>query len=371
MRFSMIAADLAQYIQRMAKVTPARTTYPILNTVLFRLEGNQLSLRATDTEVDYVLKLLVEGEEDGEICVPLRLLMEITQVLGDVPLVFDEQEQRLTLKTSAGTYRIFGRDPSEFPEAPPVEQDLKIKLPFDRLTKIIKKTRSFVSQNEMKPALLGVLLEFQGNTLQAVATDGHRLVKYTQQDILETALDRKLIVTPKFLDLLTTLADKENQEVELTIGQDHIRAEIPEHSITARLINETYPDYENVIPQANDKVFLIEKEALMQTVRRVSVFASKATHQIAVELKAGLLTVSTEDPEVNSSAKEDLLIDYSGPELKLGYNAMYLRDVLNNIDSEKVIFRLGSDVGPGIIEPEEKGEKEDLLMLLMPIRIRQ
>ena len=371
MRFSMIAADFAKHIQRMAKVTPTRTTYPILSTVLFKLEGNELSMRATDMELDFVLKLLVEGEEDGEICVPLRLLMEITQVMGDVPLTFEANEQRVTLKTSAGSYSIFGRDPAEFPQAPLLEETHQVKLPLERLAKLIKKTRPFVSQNEMKPALMGVLFEFKDQNLQAVATDGRRLVKYTMENMLASPMDLQLLLAPKFLDLLSSFADAQHDEVTLTVGRDHIRASIPDYVLTARLINEKYPDYNAVIPTSNDKVFTADRNALMETVRRVAVFANKVTHMILVQLRAGMMTISTEDPEFGTSAKEELLIDYSGPDFRLGYNAMYLRDILGIIDSEQVLVKLGTEIGPGTIEPAQQSEGEELFTLLMPIRLEE
>jgi DNA polymerase-3 subunit beta len=370
MRFTVESSTLLHGLQKVSRVAPTRSTMPILNHILFSLDGNTLSLRSTDIEITYTLNLDVRGDMDGAVALPVRLLQEITTELPEAELTFElGDDHRVTLSTSAGTYQIVGRPPTDFPEAPELGPANTLVIKTDVLRRTVDKTAFAVSKDELKPALMGVLFELKNNELLAVATDGHRLVKYINTDFESPDFETRLIIPPKFLSLVQSFLD-DGETIDLSVGENHVSVSTESARIYSRLINEQYPDYESVIPSGNDKIATMSSHELVNTVRRVSIFSNRTTHQVAYRLKPGLLQVYTEDPESSTSAKEEVLVDYDGEEMTIGYNSIYLKDMLKNVETDRVVFQLGSDIGPGLILPEVQADKEELVMLLMPIRLQ-
>ncbi len=370
MQFTVESSTLLHGLQKVARVSPTRSTMPILNHILFTVKGNTLSMRATDIEITYTLNLDVRGDEDGAVALPVRLLQEITNELPDTELTFSwTEDNRITLSTSGGTYKIVGRPAMDFPEAPELGPSNNLEIKSSVLKRTVEKTAFAVSKDELKPALLGVLFELKKDQLRAVATDGHRLVKYSTRDFVSPDFEANIIVPQKFLSLIQSFLDNDNT-INLAISEKYISVSTENATIFSRLIDEQYPDYSSVIPATNDKTVTMSNKDLVTTVKRVSIFSNRTTHQVALKLHPGYLEVFTEDPEASTSAKEQVLADYDGEELTLGYNSIYLKDMLKNIETDKVVFRLGSEIGPGLILPEVQAEKEELVMLLMPIRLQ-
>jgi len=370
MQFTVESSTLLHGLQKVARVSPTRSTMPILNHILFSVKGNTLSMRATDIEITYTLKLDVLGDEDGAVALPVRLLQEITNELPDTELTFTwSDDNRVTLTTTGGTYKIVGRPALDFPDAPELGPVNSLEIKSNVLRRTVDKTVFAVSKDELKPALLGVLFELKKDQLRAVATDGHRLVKYTTRDFSSPEFEGNIIVPPKFLSLIQSFLD-DGESINLAVGEKYISLSTENATIFSRLIDEQYPDYSSVIPSNNEKTVTLNSKDLVTTVRRVSIFSNRTTHQVALKLHPGYLEVFTEDPEASTSAKEQVLADYDGEELTLGYNSIYLKDMLKNVETERVVFRLGSEIGPGLILPEIQSDKEELVMLLMPIRLQ-
>lgn len=370
MQFTVDSSTLLHGLQKVARVSPTRSTMPILNHILFSVQGNVLSMRSTDIEITYTLDLDVRGDEDGAVALPVRLLQEITTELPDTELTFTwSEDNRVTLSTSAGTYKIVGRPAMDFPEAPELGPASEVEIKSPVLKRAVDKTVFAVSKDELKPALLGVLFELSKDQVRAVATDGHRLVKFTHRDFSSPDFEAKIIVPPKFLSLIQSFLD-DSESIKLAVGEKYISLSTEHAAIFSRLIEEQYPDYGSVIPSANDKTVTLSNTELVTTVRRVSIFSNRTTHQVALRLHPGYVEVFTEDPEASTSAKEQVLAEYDGEELTLGYNSLYLKDMLKNVETERVVFKLGSEIGPGLILPEVQAEKEELVMLLMPIRLQ-
>ncbi|MCF7797010.1 MAG: DNA polymerase III subunit beta [Lentisphaeria bacterium] len=369
MQFTLEKSALQTGVQKIIKVSPTRSTMPILNHILFTIENGRLYLRTSDIEITYVLEVDLLNGEDGSVAIPARLLQEITNELPETELKFSvDEKQRISLETTVGTYKIQGRPGDEFPETPELADASTFKLPADLLERMVDKTLFAVGRDELKPALMGVLFEINKADIRAVATDGHRLVRFTNKAFTNSGDPAKVIIPTKFLQLLQNLLPMEDQ-VEFSISNDHVKVETKGAKVYTRVIDEHYPDYTAVIPSGNDKTFVSNTSEMVNTARRVSIFSNRTTHQLAFKLHPGYLEVYTEDPENSTSAKEEVLVEYDGEEMTIGYNSLYVRDLLRNIETEKVVFKLSSAVGPGIILPEKQREKEDLLMLLMPIRL--
>lgn len=369
MQFVLEKSALQSGVQKIIKVSPTRSTMPILNHILFTIENGRLFLRTSDIEITYILEVDLLNGEDGSVAIPARLLQEITNELPETELKFSvDDDNRINLETTVGTYKIQGRPGDEFPDAPHLAEVTQFALPADLLERMIDKTLFAVGRDELKPALMGVLFEINKSDIRTVATDGHRLVRFTNKSFTNSAGTAKVIIPTKFLQLLQSLLADEDQ-IAFSVAHDHVKVETKGAQVYTRVIDEHYPDYSAVIPSGNNKTFTASTSDLVNTARRVSIFANRTTHQLAFKLHPGYLEVYTEDPENSTSAKEEVLVEYGGEEMTIGYNSLYVRDLLRNVETDKTVFKLSSPIGPGIILPEKQKENEDLLMLLMPIRL--
>ena len=261
-----------------------------------------------------------------------------------------------------------GKPTEEFPSLPSIDDHQSVCLPAVTLKRIIEKTVFSTSRDELKPSLSGVLFNFRESDLLAVATDGHRLVKYLFEDYKGESFKGSSILPVKFLNVLNTYLD-DDEIITLSIGENHVMMEGSETTLYSRLIDERFPEYDSVFPKDNDKLLKIDRESFLSAVKRVSIFSNKSTHQIALRLDSEGLVITTEDVETVSSARETLPCEYEGEPLVVGYNSNYLHDLISHIDSSTIHMELRSAVSAAVIYPEQQQEKEELVMLLMPIRL--
>lgn len=369
MKFTSDRTSLHNALQQLGRVTPTRSTLPILSSVLVSTNDGQLSLQATDLEISQVINLDANISADGSIAVSHRTLLDITSEMPEGELQIEvSDDRRVKLSTSFGNYSIMGKPPEEFPALPVIEGHHTVSISAELLASIIEKTAFAVSRDELKPSLLGVLFRFGDDGLKAVATDGHRLVRFFKSDFDPGDYRGDNIVPVKFLNILSSYLVGEEM-VSLNIGENHIMINSKETQLYTRIIEERFPDYESVFPQDNDKKVIISRSELLSTVKRVSIFSNKTTHQIAFRLDQDGLEVSTEDVETVSSARETVSCEYEGDPLLIGYNSNYLRDILHHMDFETICGEFKSAVSAAIFYGQEPKENEVITMLLMPIRL--
>ncbi|MFQ6677440.1 MAG: DNA polymerase III subunit beta [Fidelibacterota bacterium] len=369
MRISISSEELYKSLQKLSKATPARSTLPILNCVLIEVENDRVSMRTTDLEITIVCTMSASVEEPGSAAIPLQTLIEITNALTDSRLtIHADESQKIELITNNGTYDLMGKPVEEFPVTPEVDNRKATGINATVLKDIINLTSFAVSKDELKPALTGVLFRFEENRLLSVATDGHRLVRYVRNDFKSEEFSGDVIVPRKFLNLINGLMGTE-EKIQIWMGDNNLTATVGGDSLFTRIIDERFPDFESVIPKDNDKELLIEREALLSTVRRVSIFSNRSTHQIALELSSDSAKVRTEDPEKASKAVEELPAKLTGEPITVGYNASYLKDVLMHLKSQNVSFHLKTPISAGLVYPEVQDVNSEITMLLMPIRL--
>lgn len=371
MRFSVEKSSLHNAIQQVARVAPARSTLPILNCILFTAKENQLILRTTDLEITMQTILPVMVEEEGTVAIPARFISDITGELPEMSLnVSMEHDLQVTLHTEFGDYTIAGKDPEEFPALPTMDEQQALGLDNQIFKRLIDKTSFAISKDELKPALTGVLFQFQDDNIRAVATDGHRLSRCVRYDAASPNYQGEVIIPTKFLSIVNNHIESEG-ETTVQVGENHVKIEFDDTVVYTRIIDERFPDYESVIPDDNEKELLTNIDEFLATLKRVNIFANKSTHQVTLEMGSDKMVVSTDNPENNSSAKEEIAVNYASDELTLGYNAAYLMDILRHLDTEDVLFKFKSPISAGLIYPTEQQPDEDLTMLLMPIRLNE
>tara|TARA_B100000287_G_scaffold115948_1_gene107932 strand:- start:204 stop:1313 length:1110 start_codon:yes stop_codon:yes gene_type:complete len=367
MKFSTSKNELQVALQKLSKATPLRSTLPVLSCILIDAKNEKTILTATDLELTIKIELSVSIEEEGGVAVPLKQLYDITNEIpnGTRITIFANKQNKIEIKTGSGTYDLMGKQLEEFPSTPKIDDSKKINIPGSILKKTISSTLFAVSKDDLKPSLTGVLFRFNSEGMTAVATDGHRLVKIVNNDFKTDTFVGDIVVPKKFLSYL--LAHIGDGNIIISVGDTHMTARIKEDTIISRTINEVFPDYESVIPTDNNNKITVDKKTLIGAIKRVSIFSNKSTHQIAFNISKDAFFITTEDPESSSKAKEEIIADYQGENIIIGYNGEYLKDVLNHTSGEEIVIKLNTPISATLFIGSEANEKK--IMLLMPVRI--
>ena len=317
------------------------------------MKDNKLTIRTTNLEVYISVVVEVEESISGNIAIPMSKLFDITTAMPEEFLHFEISDiGKVNIQSTCGKYTIMGQPADEFPSEPTIKDVNSLVVPSNQLLDIINSTIYATSKDEMKPVLQGVLFNIDSEGLTAVATDGHRLVRLKKFDLKTGSFSGSVIVPVKFLSLLKPLLENEDS-FNINVGENHIQVEKENVKISSRIIKERYPDYESVIPKDNDFKLLIDKNDLANSVKRVSIFSNKSTKQIALSLDTNKLIVSTEDPENITTGRETVDCEYSGEPMVIGYNALYLGEVLKKQKTNTLKIMLKSPLSAGIFLPRK------------------
>jgi len=370
MNFSVAVKELAQALGRISSATPQRSPMPVLENILLDLHGSTLSLTATDMDITVTTLLEVQGAGDGAILVPARRLTDTVRALelGELRFEADASTKRIVLHTGSGEYKLSGLDASEFPQLPKFEPSVSLRLELGKFVGMIDRTIFAVSGDEFRPAMTGVLFQFRPDQMRAVATDGFRLVRVIDSSMApEVGEQVDIIIPPKALQLASKAFAAE--EITVEANRTHVRFADGVTTITARLIDENYPNYENVIPQANDKRMVIRRDDLLNAVKRVSLYSNTQTRQVRMKLGSSELRIQAEDVDTGGEAYENVPCDYSADEMEIGFSSQFVRDALDRIDTDEVTFEFSTPLRPSLVSPYGPQNGQEVLMLLMPIRL--
>jgi DNA polymerase III subunit beta len=370
MKFTTTTGELQRVLVKVSSVVPTKSTMPILENLLFDLLNNTLTITATDLEISQTISLDVKGSEDGKIAIPSKRLNDTMRSFGnndDAVFSIDTTTNKITIKVGKGEFNLTGESAKEFPAVPPFQGKDEISLESAVLKRIIHRTVFAVSTDELRPAMMGVLLQPKEKELRAVATDGHRLVKFMYKVVKPSGLKRDIIIPAKALNIVNKSV--ESGSVTMSMNDTHVKFDFDKTVLVSRLIDETYPNYESVIPTENERLLTVNREQMVTAVRRVSLYASATTHQVKLSLRKNLLTISAQDVDFGGEAKEILDAEYVSDDLDIGFNSQYVVDILTHLDAEQVTFKFSSPTRAGIVSPAGEKTDEDVLMLVMPVRL--
>ena len=374
MKFTVSSADLQKALTAVNGAVPSKSTLPILECVLFEKEEGTLRLAATDLEISIVQRLDVQFESNGapegateRVAVPAKRLLDTLRALPDLPVtVASDADFQVELTTDQGRYKMVGFDGADYPALPSLEGEREIETAGGLVKRAIGKTGFAVSKDALRPAMMGIYFQVRPEHSRVVATDGHRLVKLVLDGLAaEEPLD--FVVPEKALNLTAKVAGDE--ACTIRVGGGYVGFDFGDAQVMGRMIDEQYPNYEAVIPVENDKRLTVSGDALLAAVRRVALYSSSMTHQIRLKMEPNQLTISAEDIERASEAKERVLCEYDGPEMEIGFNSVYLTEVLSNVDAEDVQFEFSSPNRAGVVTPAAQADGEDMLMLIMPVML--
>ncbi|MFB6257546.1 MAG: DNA polymerase III subunit beta [Flavobacteriales bacterium] len=371
MNFIVSSNSLLEKLRAVGGVLKANNTLPILDNFLFTIAGNELTISGSDLETTMTTSLEVESKEEGSIAVPARILMDTLKTFPEQPLTFsvDTNSYGIEIASDQGRYKLTGQNPDEFPKLPELENPTSLKLPAKVLGRAISKTIFATGSDELRPVMSGVYCEFSPDSINFVATDAHKLVKYTRSDV--TADQENAFILPnKPLNLLRSqLGSSSDEELSIEYNESNAFFHFGENKLVCRLIEGKYPNYHAVIPDENPNQLNINREQLLSSIKRVSIFSNKTTHQVKLKVTGSELSISAEDLDFANEANERLTCSYEGEDMEIGFNAKFLIEMLDHLEGEEVTLKMSAPNRAGIIVPNEKEEAEDVLMLVMPVML--
>jgi DNA polymerase III subunit beta len=370
MKFIVSSSALLKQLSSINGVVTNNPVVPILENFLFEINNSKLTITASDLETSMITELPVEAKENGRIAAPAKILLETLKNLPDQPVTFtiDEETYTIEISSSNGRYKLSGENATDFPRVPSVQGGNSIEIPSNVLSRAINKTIFAVSNDELRPAMTGIFVQLRSENVTFVATDGHRLLRYRRTDV-GTSQEASIIVPRKAFTLLKSTLPSEATAVRMEFNQSNAFFSFDNIRMICRLIDERYPDYENVIPVQNPNKLVIDRQALLSSVKRISIYSNKTTHQIRLKLSGSELQVSAEDLDFSNEANERLTCQYDGEDMEIGFNAKFLMEMLNNIDSDEITFELSTPNRAGLLMPIVNEEAEDVLMLVMPVML--
>jgi len=370
MKFIVSSSVLLKQLSGINGVITTNPVVPILENFLFEINDGTLTVTASDLQTSMITELEVESKESGSIAVPAKILLETLKNLPEQPVTFsiDEETYSIEISSDNGRYKLAGENATDFPKVPTVTDDFSVTLSTDVLGSAINNTIFATSNDELRPAMTGVYMNLTDTNTTFVSTDGHRLIRYRRVDVASDN-GNAIIIPRKALNLLKSTLPSENTDVSIEFNVSNAFFKFGNIKMICRLIDERFPDYENVIPADNDNKMVIDRSELLSSLKRIAIYANKTTHQVRLKITGSELQISAEDLDFSNEANERLSCEHDGGDIEIGFNAKFLVEMLSNLDTDKIEMLLSEPNKAGLIMPQDKDDNEDILMLVMPVML--
>ena len=365
MRFIVNSQVLLKHLQAVGGVISTNTSMPILENYLFDLRGSELSIIGSNAETTIMVTLEVESNEEGRVAIPSKMLQDIVKTFPDMPMVFQIDNDTFGVEISVGedgNYKLAGEDPAAYTEIPVMEGESgKTELPADLLSSAIAKTVFATGNDALRMVMSGVYFELSPD----------KLVRYRRTDARAEACGHFIVPKRALLQLKNVLSlRKENVPVTMAYNDRNVFFSFEKVQIVCRLIDGKYPNYDAVIPKDNPHRLTIDRAAFLTALRRIAIFAEQSVPQARLKINGKELLLSAEDVAKSNAAKEKLACQYEGEPIEIGFNAKFLIEMLNNIETEEVCLAMSHPSRAGILLPVNNAdEAEDILMLVMPVAL--
>lgn len=370
MKFIVSSTYLLKQLQILGGVINNNNTLPILDNFLFELKQDELKVSASDLETTMSAKLTVESDSEGAIAVPARLLLETLKTFPEQPLTFVvEDNHTIELSSNHGKYALAYANGEEFPNAVELNEASSTIIQGDVLATAISKTIFASGNDDLRPVMSGVFFQLSTEGLTFVATDAHKLVKYSRDDVSASQAS-EFIMPKKPLTLLKGILAGSEADVLIEYNESNAKFTFEDTTLICRLIDGKYPNYEAVIPKENPNKLVIDRSQFLSSVRRVSIFSNKTTHQVRLKIAGAELNISAEDIDYSNKAEERLTCSYQGDDMQIGFNSRFLTEMLNNLNANEVQLEMSLPNRAGILTPVDGlDEGEKITMLVMPVML--
>ena len=367
-QFSLAREQLLKPLQLVSGVVEKRQTLPVLSNVLLEVEGNQLALTGTDLEVELIGRVeLSEPASDGAITVPAKKFLDIVRSLPEDAIISLQQtEDRVQVASGRSKFTLSSLPATEFPNIEQDDSAQEYRLPQNLLSQLIDATAFAMAQQDVRYYLNGMSVELNQSLVRTVSTDGHRLAMSSRHVEGLNVPERKQVIVPRkgILELNRLLSD-DDQPVQLYIGSTHLRTTTDEFTFTTKLVDGKFPDYERVIPRGGDKEVVGDRQVMKAIFSRAAILANEKYRGVRMSLSEGSLVVKANNPE-QEEAEVAVEVDYSGPELEVGFNVSYLLDVMNVIRGEQVRFVLADANSSALLTDFDD---DSSMYVVMPMRL--
>lgn len=371
MRFNIDGKLLQQQLSAVNKVINSKNALSILDNFLFELSGSELTITGSDQENTVKAKLEVaDCDGQGRIAVPAKTLLEITKEVNNQPVSFslNDQTGEIDLQFLNGKFRFMGINADEFPKGDAIEDDARsFSVPASVVLKGIEHTVYAVSQENIRPIMTGIYWDIHENDIVFVASDTHKLVRYITREVTP-GFDRGFIMPSKPANILKNIVGKEDM-LNIRIGEKGASFTFGDFSLTCRFIKGNYPNYNRVIPTDNPYMVTVDRQSMLNAMRRVAIFASKASNLVKMEMQPGMMRLAAQDLDYGTSAEERLMCDYEGNDMTIGFNSAFTVEILNNMGGETTIIKLSDPARPGIFQPLEQEPDTELTTIQMPMQV--
>jgi DNA polymerase-3 subunit beta len=335
MKFSADRETILQPLQAVIGVVERRQTMPILANVLLSAKSGRLAITATDLEVELVASTQVNVQQNGDITVPGRKLLDICRALPEkVTVTLAVEGEKVTVRAGRSRFTLSSLSASEFPTVEEINALQTLKIEQGGLRRLLDQTHFSMAQQDVRYYLNGMLLETEGSTLRAVATDGHRLA-LCEVAMAEKAKSGQQVIVPRkgVLELQRILGSEGT--VDLSIGTNHVRAQIGDIRFTSKLIDGRFPEYGRVIPAAPPKSIKADRDVLKQALQRTAILSNEKYRGIRLAVKTNAVTIQAHNPE-QEEAEEEIEVTYQGDEVEVGFNVNYLLDALSALEGTEI-----------------------------------
>ena len=367
MRFIVSSSYLLKKLQIIGGVINSNNTMPILENFLFELSENKLVVSASDLETTIKGVIEVESTDSISIAVPYKILIDTLKTFSEQALTFIINDNNtIDIVSNNGKYTLAYLDSNEFPSVVEIENASQVTLMGDILATAIQSTFFATGNDDLRPIMNGVFFNFTEEGLIFAATDAHKLVKYERQDI-KSEQPASFVIPKKPLNLLKGILSGSETEVTIEYNESNAKFSFDQLDYVCRLIDGTYPNYEAVIPRENPNKLIVNRTLLLNSTKRISNFASKATHQMRVKITGNSLQIFAEDIEYNNRANETIPCNYEGDDMEIGFNSKFFMEMLSNLSSDDILLEMSYSNRPGILTPADGlDEGEKIYMLVMP-----
>lgn len=370
MRFSLSSTALSSKLNILSKVISPKNSISILECFLFEIKDGKLTLTASDnTNMMNCTMDLIEYDSDGSFCVPNRIMLTSVKELAEQPIVFDVnlEDNSIKMNYMNGSYRIFGQSANEYPRMKGLEGEAtSTVLPSEVLINNINRTLFATAQDELRMVMNGLYFDLKEDYMAIVASDGHKLVRNRIYGC-KTETPASFILPKKPATLLRTVLAADGSDVTIRFNQSNAEVIYNDGMLSCRLIEGKYPNYNSVIPQDNPNRLTIDRKAFISALRRVMPFASESTQLVKLRIANNSLEINSEDIEFATSARENVVCEYGGMPMSIGFKGSALYEICNNLTSDEIVIELADPGRAGIISPAQQPEGEDVLMLIMPM----
>jgi DNA polymerase-3 subunit beta len=370
MKFIVSSAALLKQLNSLKGLVPSNPVIPILENFLFEISDGILRVTASDLQNAMTLETAVETDEKANVAVPARMLLDTLRNLPEQPITFtiNTESHGIEILSDNGRYTLAGEDAGDFPRPAEPKNTTNLMFSSDVISSAISYALFAVSSDEMKPAMNGIFVNLSDGKTNFVATDSHRLVRYSYEGT-EGNSNSSIIIPGKAFEQLKNALPSSPQEIQLEFNDTNVFFSFANIKMVSRLIDERFPDYENVIPTSNDKNLTIDRQQLLSSLKRISIYANKTSQQIRFKLENNNLLVSAEDVDFSNEAKENLPCDYDGDSLEIGFNGKFLMEMLSNLNCDTVHFEFSEPNRAALMYPNEATGDENILMLVMPVML--